>query len=238
MRFLGILLVGVAVAWGQGPAFENLKIQVSEATPAQRQWLIRSFRVDIIGASLAELVGSAYQVKPNLVAAPDWMHEARFDIAALLPEGVEKERYPELLRVLLAEKFNVKTHKETRPAPAWGVVVAEGGLKVQPAPEGAKPGTSRSARGVEVVGSAMDLVMNTLIATASNLDRPLVNQTGLTGMYLTLMDNTSPDFVVGRSGDANTVRRALERLGLSLVPATTPVEIVVVDSAERMPRAN
>ena len=64
--------------------------------------------------SLAELIPIAYNVKPFQVAGPDWMSSQRFDILARMPEGTTKEQVPEMLQALLAERFQLKIHRENR----------------------------------------------------------------------------------------------------------------------------
>lgn len=100
-------------------------------------------RVDIGYFSLADLIPTAFGVKPYQVSGPDWMRSQRFDIIAKMPEGATKEQVPEMLRVLLEERFRMKFHKETRDANVYALVVAKGGHKMKeaetetPAPDAA-----------------------------------------------------------------------------------------------------
>src|SRR5581483_840097 len=55
-------------------------------------------RVDIGNLSLADLVRIAYRVKPYQVSGPDWMSSERFDVLAKMPEGVSKDKAPDMLQ--------------------------------------------------------------------------------------------------------------------------------------------
>ena len=103
-------------------------------------------RVDIGFTSLKELIPLAYGVKAHQVVGPDWLGAQRFDIVATMPEGATKEQIPALLQTLLADRFHLKLHRETREQNVYGLIVAKGGPKMKeaapepeaPAPSGAK----------------------------------------------------------------------------------------------------
>jgi uncharacterized protein (TIGR03435 family) len=106
-------------------------------------------RVDIGYLSVGDLIPFAFKLKPYQVAGPDWMKSGqRFDILAKLPEGATKEQAPEMLQTLLAERFHMKFHRETRELPVYALVVAKGGHKLkeaQPTPE--TPANAEASKG-------------------------------------------------------------------------------------------
>ena len=133
-----------ALAWGQTPAakpeFEVASIK--PAQPLQSQvaagklhvgMTIDGARVDIGSMSLAELVQTAYKVKPYQVAGPDWMSGARFDILAKMPEGATKEQVPEMLQALLADRFKLTAHRESKDHAVYALVEGKGGSKLKEA---------------------------------------------------------------------------------------------------------
>jgi uncharacterized protein (TIGR03435 family) len=65
------------------------------------------------GLSLKDYIGMAYSLDPQQVIAPDWMNERRFEISATLPDGATREQIPDMLQALLAERFQLKLHKES-----------------------------------------------------------------------------------------------------------------------------
>lgn len=92
-------------------------------------------RVDIGYLSLADLIPIAFKMKPHQISGPDWMKGGqRFDILAKLPEGSNKDQVPEMLQSLLAERFQLKAHRETRDLPVYALTVSKGGHKLKESP--------------------------------------------------------------------------------------------------------
>jgi uncharacterized protein (TIGR03435 family) len=110
-------------------------------------------RVDIGNLSLADLIRIAYRVKPYQVSGPDWMSSLRFDVLAKMPEGSSKDQVPDMLKALLAERFKLTVHRDSKEHSVFALVVGKNGPKLKeaapdantpaPAADGApsKPGT-------------------------------------------------------------------------------------------------
>jgi uncharacterized protein (TIGR03435 family) len=98
-------------------------------------------RMDIANLSLADLVRTAYRVKPYQIAAPDWMKRQRFDIVAKLPEGASHDQVPEMLKELLAQRFKLAVHRETKEHLVYALVVGKNGPKLVEAPLDTAPPT-------------------------------------------------------------------------------------------------
>ena len=94
---------------------------------------IQGTRVDIGFLSLAELIPAAFKVKSYQVSGPDWIKGERFDILAKMPDGSNKDQMPEMLQALLADRFQLKVHRETREDNVYALVVAKGGPKLKEA---------------------------------------------------------------------------------------------------------
>lgn len=123
------------------PAFEVASIK--PARDIQQQALsgnmhvgmkVDGARVDIGALSLADLIQTAFKVKGYQVSGPDWMKSERFDILAKLPEGADKDQVPQMLQTLLAERFKLAYHRETKDQSSYVLVVAKGGPKLKEAP--------------------------------------------------------------------------------------------------------
>jgi uncharacterized protein (TIGR03435 family) len=135
-------------AWAQAPAFEVASVKLSEPITPE---LVNSGRlhigvnidsksVRISQFSLYDLTTLAYQVKPHQLSGPSWMPTVRYDIQAKLPEGATRGQVPAMLQTLLAERFGLKIHRETREFRVYGLVVAKGGARVTPsAPDDEAP---------------------------------------------------------------------------------------------------
>src|SRR5215469_4421584 len=104
-------------------------------------------RVDIGAMSLADLIRIAYKVKTYQISGPEWLKTERFDVMGKIPEGVSKDKVPEMLQALLAERFGLKLHREPQEHPIYALIVAKGGpkLKESPPDEAVPPAPDKSA---------------------------------------------------------------------------------------------
>ena len=136
-------LVFASIAAGQtaSPVFEVATIKAAQQpTPADIMagklhvgMKIEAGRVDIGFLSLENLLSTAYDVKPYQIVGPDWIKTERFDILAKMPEGTNKDQVPDMLKALLADRFKVKVHKETKEHAMYALVVGKGGPKLKEA---------------------------------------------------------------------------------------------------------
>jgi len=148
-----VLMFGAGAAFCQTPAaplaFEVASIKpaptitpamVQSGKPIHAGMKIDAARVDIGYFGLMELITKAYDVKPYQISGDDGitalsaqMTNQRFDIVAKMPEGTTKEQVPEMLRTLLAERFKLKVHRETKEHAVYALVVGKGGPKMKEA---------------------------------------------------------------------------------------------------------
>lgn len=212
--------------------------------------------------SLKTLIQRAYDLRgpeagQRISGGPGWLDSTRFDVEAKAADPVPEAELRRMLQSLLAERFQLKLHRENRDMPGYTLVIAKGGPKLKEA----KPDEERKGLwqlgGGPLTGQAAS--MATLAQTlAMGLGRPISDGTGLTGAYdFTLtwtpdereqgglqaaLANLPPDVVarLSRNRDPNgpSLFTALqEQLGLRLEPQQKPVEVLVIDHAEQ-PSAN
>ena len=201
---------------------------------------------------LINLLQEAYDLQPNLISGgPKWMESARFDVRAKIvdadAEALEKMTGAEkrgLLRRLLAEQFQLQVHRETRTLPVYELVVAKGGSKLVEVPvtDKAKPLNGVSSGSMTMHDGSLtghDLRVEWFAkALTSQVQRTVVDKTGLTGKYDFQMKWTRDDAPAADDSGAPPIFKALEeQLGLKLVATKAPVEVLVVDRAE-MPAEN
>jgi bla regulator protein blaR1 len=190
-----------------------------------------------------QLIASAFNLplgfEGRIEGGPGWVRDEsnRYEIRAKiddatfaamqkLPPDRQRDQVQLMEQSLLADRFHLKVHFDTRSFPAYALVVAKGGPKLT----SAKPG--------EITRLSMQ--DNTMTATAIKLDqwilapflggRTILNQTGLTDLYdITLTWSERPE--LGNAPDLSTAIQ--QQLGLRLVPTKAPVEVVVIDSIDR-----
>jgi uncharacterized protein (TIGR03435 family) len=93
--------------------------------------------VDIGSFSLKDLIRTAYEVQDYQITGPDWLGNAmtsqRFNVQATIPEGATKAQVPQMLQALLADRFKLVVHRETKDHAVYALVVAKGGPKMKEA---------------------------------------------------------------------------------------------------------
>jgi uncharacterized protein (TIGR03435 family) len=92
---------------------------------------IEGLRATYTYTPLKKIIAYAYKVRIYQVSGPDWLSTDRFDIAARLPEGATRDDVPAMLRALLADRFKLAAHLETKEHPVIGLVLGKGGPKLQ-----------------------------------------------------------------------------------------------------------
>jgi uncharacterized protein (TIGR03435 family) len=221
-------------------------------------------RVTIINVPLRLLIRNAYEIQDSqLVDAPQWIAEERFDIVAKangeIPRPVPGNPGPlqGMMRSLLAERFKLAVHRETRDIPAYTLQFARSDRRLGPqlhpsrtdcaalaasgrpqASPDEKPRCGVRANGGHMLAGGLPVAqLATLLSTM--VDRTVVDRTGLSGAYDFEL-NWTPDRTPRRldaapsSPDNPSIFTALrEQLGLKLESAKTPTEVLIIDHVER-----
>lgn len=136
-RLICATLVAASAAWAQAPspAFEVASVRQSPpnppGTPNPPISEIGNGRVKF-HLQMQGLICEAYGVRANQVVGPAWLTTARFDIEAKLPAGATVDQVPAMLQTLLADRFKMTVHRESREESVLALVVAKDGLKLKP----------------------------------------------------------------------------------------------------------
>ena len=237
----GVLLLSV-IAAAQTASFEVASIKPSLPDATGRSFTERpGGGLSASNATVRMLMAFAYQVMPEEIAGgPPWASSDGFDIEAKAGgPNVTASQFRQMIQNLLAERFQLKTHRETRDLPVYVLMQARNGAKLEEAKDDdAHPGVRIEGPG-QVTG-----VRATVPALATVLIRPLrrkvIDETGLKGAYNFKLrfvpDQTRarPDADAAPPGDGPSIFTALqEQLGLSLKAAKRPVEVIVIDQVEK-----
>jgi uncharacterized protein (TIGR03435 family) len=200
--------------------FEVASIRpVGDVPPAQINvgLHIDGAQVRITYLSLKDYIGLAYRVRINQIVGPDWLGSQRFDIAAKLPDGGAQSDVPVMLQALLADRFQMKMHRETKEFPVYALEVAKGGLKIMESTSDGDSGAPNTgalniAAGGNDAGATINfgngsyftlgrngveakrLTMGTFADMLTRfLDRPVVDMTGVKGTYDLMLDLSPED---------------------------------------------
>ena len=193
---------------------------------------------------LSSLVGSAYGIimDSQISGLPDWATRENYDIVAKVnsdtAESWKKLSLNELwvaekpmMRSILADRCQLKAHQETKELPVYDLVIAKHGLKMKEAPPNEKP--------MEIVGGGQmtahaQMIDKIVSQFADTEGRIIVDKTGLGDKRFDFELKWTPDDRPSTDDSAPSFLTALEeQLGLKLVPAKGPVEVLIIDHMER-----
>jgi uncharacterized protein (TIGR03435 family) len=247
---LAIILLSGAFAQQPAPrpAFEvaSVKPCLLSKNGAQPGFSIAGNRVNVTFA-FRKLVEFAYDVKGyEISGGPEWISGQASD-AYCIAAKVEGERMPgtdevrQMLQSLLADRFQLKLHRETKDLPVYALVVG----KNQPKLKLSSPSTEYSMRVARrpnqvQLAATGDTMVQFASGISGYMDRPVVDKTGLTGHYdfkleWTLDPKNSPALDPGGTSIFTAVQ---EQLGLKLDQRLAPMEVLVIDHAVRVPTEN
>lgn len=241
MRALDMLLAAAFVASGVAaqsaePRFEVASVKPAEPGRPQGVWTDGSpGRIRIQRLTLKALIAGSYEIRGFQVFGPGWIDSERYDIMAKLPDEAaklgEKERWSQvhsMERSLLADRFQLAAHRETRDLPVLTLVVAKGGLKIRKTGEDEGSNVIVERRAGHL--AAQQITVRQIVEILSSIARqPVLDATGFAGATDIRLDWTPEDNdPVGPLSDA-----LHQQLGLKLEERKSPMPVVVIDRVER-----
>jgi uncharacterized protein (TIGR03435 family) len=198
---------------------------------------------------MAMMMGVYRLTDSQILGAPQWMIFDPWDVDARAEHPSTPEQLQEMFQTLLAERFKLRFHRETKELAAYVLSVDKSGSKLkrsdakdafdEPIKPGDRPGV--------LVGSSAS--MSYLCWRLSfNLDAPVVDQTSLAGSYDFILDRPAAQALLlqpqgtpetagprleGPERNADLITALHEQLGLKLEYRKAPVEVFVIDDVER-----
>lgn len=233
------------------PVFEVASVKPNADAPLVFSGItaIANGRLSAKAMTVKELIAGAYRMDVReITGGPGWIDSDRYDIEARAATDAASEVQLRLmLQSLLAERFRVRLHRETREGPVYALVVAPGGPKMKPFSGECGDGPGLITLYGRLIGKCGS--PDKIAASLSRvMDRPVIDRTGLTRSFGEIRLDWVPDDTqfpgwgrglkpVSDPAGASLFTAIQEQLGLRLEPARGPVEIIVIDAVER-PAAN
>jgi uncharacterized protein (TIGR03435 family) len=226
-------------------------------------------RVNLRGMTLNLLIQQAFGVRSfQISAGPGWINSDRYDIVAKVPDNDVDQTLPvdlskltdeqrktwqrrrqAMMQALLADRFQLKIHRETKELPIYVLTAAKGGSKLKDNGDrvdaDVRPGMIRMGRGL--LSATQIPVSDFILALSQVMGRTIVDRTGLNGRFnidLKWTPDQGSDGVLGGGPpppgaagpppdtDGPTIFTAIqEQLGLKLDSGKGPVEVIVIDHA-------
>jgi uncharacterized protein (TIGR03435 family) len=219
-------------------SFEVASIKPHPGTVTMSGGTFRGPRLSLAAITLLNLITDAYDLRSDQVSGgPSWASSDRYDLDAKAADESTptKDQQRQMLQALLADRFQLRVHRETRDLPVYALVVAKNGPKLKV--------SSADAKGNNfVTGTAAGMHMEASRGTMENLarqlsitaGRPVVDKTGLTGYFAFTLDWTSANGDSAPDSDIpSTFTAVQEQLGLRLESQRAPVEMLFIDHAAR-----
>jgi uncharacterized protein (TIGR03435 family) len=160
-----------------------------------------------------------------------------------MPRETTGDEVIRMLKTMLAERFHLAMHRDTKELPVYGLVVGKNGTKLKEVEFGRSGSDTRPGKyHGERVGMA-----NVANFLSRQMDRPVIDMTGLKGFYTFDLEWTPEESAIPKpmeggaavdSAVGPSLTSALQQIGLKLEARKAPVEILVIDRADRAPTEN
>jgi uncharacterized protein (TIGR03435 family) len=211
------------------PAFDVADVQASAYTAAGLQAGFGDGRYELRHATMLDLIKTAYGVDADTVSGgPSWLEFDRFDVIAKAPPSASPETVKLMLQSLLADRFKLVVHKDTKPMPAFVLSVGKGKPKLKEADGSGEPGCQNQPQDPQL-GAAPSIAIScrnmTMEAFAQSLrgysfgyiTNPVVDATGLEGAWDFDIKWTPQVYLPRAGGEGITLFDAVDKqLGLKL----------------------
>jgi len=190
--------------------------------------------VSMWNVDVAECVEWAFNVRFYQVSAPGVAHSERYDILAKTADAVQVGQLREMLQNLLAKRFQLKFHRETKMLPVYDLVVAKGGPRL-PAPKAdadfppthGADSLPRVQDGSFVFQDASVTDFAAKLSLLRGIELPVIDRTGIKGVFDITLKSAASALLQPDGPSLFTLVQ--EQLGLRLVAAKAPVEVLVIE---------
>jgi uncharacterized protein (TIGR03435 family) len=247
MRTVIVLLANFLAAPAQqpqAPAFEVASIRAGQ--PGRESIEFGPASLTMRSVRLSGCIRWAYGVQEVQVIGPTWISDGWFDIFAKSASAVPVTELRQMLQQLLAERFKLAAHRDTKEMTSLILTVAKSGHKLEPTETEGSPSFQTGKLSATGRGATLEPLLALL---SRELGEPVIDQTGLTGRfnyfvdidpYFTEESRKAASGVAGPPPDANAIIAAAfqKELGLKVEAKKVPVEVIVVDHVEKTPTEN
>jgi uncharacterized protein (TIGR03435 family) len=246
MKLLCALLgMGLALQ-AQTPAFEVASVKPNKSGGGGSSIRSTTGQISMENVSLKKLTLWSYGIPDDreyALVGPAWLTTEHFDILAKFPAGTDVAQVRRMAQTMLAERFKLALHSETRQLPAYVLVVAKNGPKIHAVEDG-QSNTSGRPGHLEATRTSLRKLCDLF---ARMIGAPVTDATGLPGVFTFTLDWTPdetqrlapPDENATPNPSGMSIFTAVqEQLGLKLEGRKGPVEVLVVDRMERVPTGN
>jgi uncharacterized protein (TIGR03435 family) len=239
-----LLALAILSAHAQ-PAFEVASVRPSAPNASWGGIEITPGRFAAMNVSTRAIFKEAFGVRDfEILHPPDWFDSQRYEIIAKMEPTASESSIHEMLQNLLAERFRLEIHLESRDTQVYALTQAKNGTKLQPLKTDEKGRVSRKGAGI-VAGSKAstrqlaEALSDVMLNGRAILDRPVLDRTGLSqNLYDFTLTWTPEPGQFGNSSTSGPSGPSLftaiqEQLGLKLETQKAQVQFIVIDRLEK-----
>jgi uncharacterized protein (TIGR03435 family) len=224
-----------------GPSFEvaSIRVRQRDATGSMTFGILISGNHATITGTVSRLLMEAYGVLDyQILGAADWVRslDAHYTIIAKVEGDAEPSRalVKEMLQTLLAERFQLRLHRESQPRQILALVVGKDGVKMKESEPEARSGVRY--RSGDMNGSRLNMAY-LAVFLSNQMKQPIIDKTELKGLYdftLRWTPDEAPETSATPDQRAASIYTAVqEQLGLKLVSQKGDMEVLVIDHVEK-----
>lgn len=196
--------------------------------------------------TLKNLISAAYGVKPYQIFGPEWLDSERYEIVAKAAKPVGDDQLMRMLQPLLVERFKLTLHREKKELRVFTLAVDKNGPKITKSKDEGETNINMGRGRITARHASLSEFAKLL---SLQTDRPVVDRTGMVGQFdITLTWAPDAPTATPPAGGENTGRdnasdptiftAVREQLGLRLQATKEPLEVLVIDHAEKVPIEN
>jgi uncharacterized protein (TIGR03435 family) len=231
-------LVLVAGLLFQQASFEVISIKISDGTVKTPMTMTANpSGIMFVNVTALDVIANAYSVKDYQVAGPNSLKADRYEIVARTPSPSGDAQIKAMLQTLLAERFKLVVHHETKDLSAYTITQGKNGTKLRASQGGRE--NSLSFQGNKLAFRSYSIAaLAKFLSSLPSIDHPVVDATGLEGNF---------DFEISIDAEGNgpdAMKRAMlewaslftdldQQLGLKVEARKGPIDTIVVDRIEK-----
>jgi len=230
----------------------DIHASLHSMSPFMQGGILAADRYQLRQANMVDLIRSAYGVEAeNVLGGPSWLELDRFDVIAKTSPGTPPETLKLMLQALLADRFKLVVHKDSRPMDAFVLAMGKGKPKLKEADGSGAPGCQPQPMTAPEPGKVSYITVSchnmTMEAFATNLHQmaggyltsPVMDSTALKGAWDFDIKWTGRGALAQAGGDGISIFDAVDKeLGLKLEFQKFPTPVIVVDSVNQKPTDN
>lgn len=238
MRYL-LLAAILLPLYGQQPEFEVATVKLSGGGGCGMRGgpgTSDPTHICYSGFPLRTMMVKAFDLHAYQILGPEWLDDTIYAIQANLPPGTTKEQFQLMFQSLLRERLGMTFHREKKEFTVYDLVVAKNGpLMTSSAASPGLIGWSPRSEGFVITGSNTNMAGLAMVLERQALHSPVVDKTGLTGNYSFKIQF---DTQTGLEGVFASLPAALSDIGLKLEKSKAMLDVVVMDTINKVPKEN